>query len=72
MQCFHFNHFRIFITDEGAGMENAVELIGDWKKELGAIVGTAWVHCNTHVEPALKSALTKVLIDLEKLLGKTL
>lgn len=53
-------------------MENAVKIIGDWKKQLGAIVSTAWVHCNTHVEPALKSALTKVLVDLETLLSKPL
>ena len=60
---------NVFVTDAGAQMQPSVAGIDKWKKELGITMDTIWLHCNAHIEPALSTALTKVLVDLEEALG---
>ena len=51
-------------------MKGAVANIAEWKKEMGVVVETVWAHCNAHIEPALASSLTKVLLEFEEVIGK--
>jgi len=51
-------------------MRGAVANIAEWKKEMGVLVETVWGHCNAHIEPALASSLTKVLLEFEEVIGK--
>lgn len=61
---------KFWITDDGPQMRPAIQEIDSWKKEIGVVVETIWGHCNAHIEPALASNLTKVLLKMEEALGK--
>lgn len=50
-------------------MKPAMELLKKWKASLGCLTYLIWIRCNAHVEPALGTALSKVLIEMEDLLG---
>ena len=49
-------------------MKPAVEKIADWRKEIGVVTEQIWTHCNAHIEPALASSLSKVLVEIEEVL----
>ena len=53
-------------------MKPAVDNIAKWRKELGVMTAQIWTHCNAHIEPALASSLSKVLVEIEEVLGKDL
>ena len=50
-------------------MQPAVKKIGQWRKDKGIVSELVWAHCNAHIEPALNTALTKVLLKIEEVLG---
>ena len=53
-------------------MQPAVKKIGQWRKDMGIVSELVWAHCNAHIEPALNTALTKVLLKIEEVLGNGL
>ena len=58
---------NIYLT--GPQMQPAVKEIGQWRKDMGIVSELVWAHCNAHIEPALNTALTKVLLKIEEVLG---
>lgn len=58
------------MTQPGSQMDLTVKRIGEWRKALGIAGETYRFHCVAHIAPALLSALTKVLLDLEGVIGK--
>jgi hypothetical protein len=54
----------------GPQMKPAIDRIKQWKHDMGLAFDDVWAHCNAHIEPALAGALTKVLLDIEEVLGK--
>ena len=54
----------------GPQMKPAVERVQKWKQDMGLLLNDVWIHCNAHIEPALAGALTKVLLDIEEVLGE--
>ena len=60
-----------FAVTDGAGpVVRGIELFQDWRKEkCGEFVGDMlWIHCNAHMVPALDTAVTEALKDVEKMM----
>ena len=51
-------------------MRPALRQVNKLRADMGILTETIWTHCNAHIEPALNTALTKVLLGIEEVLGK--
>jgi hypothetical protein len=51
-------------------MKPAMDRLNEWKRDMKLVFEDIWVHCNAHIEPALAGALSKVLLEIEEVLGE--
>ena len=52
-------------------MKPAMDRLKEWKRDMKLAFDDIWIHCNAHIEPALAAALTKVLLEIEEVLGES-